>query len=42
MKKKAVYTEKLSCGLLSFDNVYKLYELDEELVKSGKRLIRYA
>ena len=32
MKKKANYRERLTCGLLTFDNVYKVYEWDENTV----------
>lgn len=41
LKKKANYLERLFCGLLSYDNVYKLYEWNEELVESGRRIIRF-
>jgi len=40
LKKKANYRERLTCGILSMDNVYKLYEWDEDTVAQGKRLIR--
>jgi len=29
IKKKANYKERLTCNILSFDNVYKLYSWDE-------------
>lgn len=32
MKKKANYRERLTCGLISLDNVYKIYEWDEDKV----------
>jgi hypothetical protein len=40
LKKKANYREKLTCGLLSVDNVYKIYDWDESNVCQGRRLIR--
>ena len=39
--KKANYPEKICCGLISQDNVYKLYEWDEENTERGLRLARY-
>jgi hypothetical protein len=39
IKKKAIYLERLFCGLLSFDNVYKLFVWNEDLVESQQRLI---
>jgi len=30
IRKKANYPEKIFCGLLVYDNVYKLYEWDED------------
>ena len=41
IKKKANYLEKLFCGAASFDNVYKLYEWDKELVTAKQRLVRF-
>ena len=41
IKKKAVYLEKLCCGLTTFDNVYKLYNWNEDLVEADERLIRF-
>lgn len=40
IKKKANFRERLSCGLISVDNVYKIFEWDENTVTKGKRLIR--
>lgn len=41
IKKKANYMEKLLCGVVTFDNVYKLSIWDENQVEVGKRLIKY-
>jgi hypothetical protein len=41
IKKKANYLERLLCGIITFDNVYKLYNWNEDLVESEERLIRY-
>ena len=40
IKKKAIYIDRLTCSLISTDNVYKLYEWDEDTVTKGKRLMR--
>lgn len=42
IKKKANYLERIFCSLITFDNVYKLFVWNEELVESGPRLLRYA
>lgn len=42
IKKKANYLERIFCSLLAFDNVYKLFIWNEELVESGPRLLRYS
>ena len=41
LKKKANYIERLSCSLLPADNVFKLYDWDENLVQKGIRLIKF-
>lgn len=41
MKKKANYLERICCSLISFDNIYKLYEWDENTVEKGIRLIKF-
>lgn len=40
IKKKANYKERLTCCLLSTDNVFKIYDWDELTVTKGRRLIR--
>ena len=42
IKKKANYLERIFCGILSFDNVYKLFLWNEELIEAGPRIIRYS
>lgn len=41
IRKKANYPEKITCGLFAQDNVYKLYEWDEDMTEKGLRLARY-
>lgn len=41
IRKKANYDEKFTCGLIVRDNVFKLYEWDEDLTEKGLRLARY-
>ena len=41
INKKANYRERLTCGLLSVDNVYKIYEWNEQELCKERRLIRF-
>lgn len=41
LKKKANYVERLICSLIPEDNVFKLYEWDEQDVKKGVRLLKF-
>ena len=41
LKKKSNYIEKLSLGLLSQDNVFKLYEWEEDNILRKLRLLKY-
>ena len=41
IKKKANYRERLTCGLLSVDNVYKIYEWNEQDLCKERRLVRF-
>jgi len=41
LKKKSNYVEKLSLGILSQDNVYKLYEWEEDNITKRLRKLKY-
>lgn len=41
LKKKANYIERICCSLISEDNVYKLYDWDENEIDKGIRLIKF-
>jgi hypothetical protein len=41
LKKKSNYIEKMSLGILSQDNVYKLYEWRESDIKRKVRLLKF-
>jgi len=41
LKKKSNYVEKLSLGILSQDNVYKLYEWEEDNIAKRLRKLKY-
>jgi hypothetical protein len=41
IKKKANYLERISCSLLTFDNVYKLYNWNENTISKGIRVARF-
>ena len=41
INKKANYRERLTCGLLSVDNVYKIYEWNEQELCKERRLVRF-
>ena len=41
VKKKGNYIERLTCSLIAEDNVYKIYDWDENNVQKGIRLIKF-
>jgi len=41
LKKKALYLEKIFCGVIALDNTFKLYPWYEKTVDQGVRILKW-